>query len=332
MTIMVTGGAGYIGTQLCITLMRHGHAVIAVDDLRCGDAADLIRYKCPFASCDVSDREGLAFLMRRYKVEAVVHLAAYIVASESVDDPLAYYNNNVGATIKLLEACVENHVRQFVFASTAAVYGAGGGPISESAPLRPATPYAKSKLMVETMLPGLGIEYVVLRLFNVVGADPLGYCGQRGRGTHIVKRACQAATGKRPHIALRGTPEQCGVRDYIHVADAAEALALAAEYLGAGCPSAVLNCGLGKGLSTFEVFDLISAAAPGIKAIAAPATASDLGNLIADTTAIRAALNWTPIFSAEDAIWHALAWEKRLVDRAGLEPAPSPLRTERSPN
>src|SRR5437879_3080533 len=262
MTILVTGGGGYIGSHMVHELADAGEAVVAVDDLSTGFRSALPK-TAPLVVGDVGDGELMADVIRSRKVTAIIHFAASIVVPDSVRDPLGYYRNNTVNARALLEAAVKTGVRDFIFSSTAAVYGNPARvPVAEDAPLAPMSPYGNSKLMTEIMLKDVaaahGLKYVILRYFNVAGADPKLRTGQSTVGaTHLIKVAVQAALGVRNGTEIFGTdyptPDGTCIRDYIHVCDLVSAHIEALSYLRGGGNSATLNCGYGHGYSVREV-------------------------------------------------------------------------------
>lgn len=319
--ILVTGGAGYIGSHVALQLAEAGECVVVLDDLSTGfrDAvgdAELI-------VGNVGDRALVADLLRTHQVDTVMHFAARTIVPESVADPLRYYGNNTCATRNLLECCRDAGVRQIVFSSTAAVYGIPpGGKASEESSTAPINPYGTSKLMSEWMLRDLaaagGPRYVALRYFNVAGCDPGGRVGQSTKNaTLLVKVACEAALGKRPRLSIFGTdydtPDGTGVRDYIHVADLARAHLDALAYLRGGGASTTLNCGYGHGYSVREVLDAVGRAhGSPVPFVEEPRRAGDPPSLIAVADRIRATLGWQPQHDDLDFIARtALAWERK---------------------
>ncbi|QJP16723.1 UDP-glucose 4-epimerase GalE [Starkeya sp. ORNL1] len=328
MTVLVTGGAGYIGSHMVLALIDAGHDVVVLDDFSTGfDWA--VHPAATLVSGDVSDGELVRRLVREHRIEAVIHFAARIVVPESVADPLGYYLANTVKTRALIEAVVAAGVPHFIFSSTAAVYGMiGADPVAENAALAPISPYGRSKLMSEWMLADAAVAhplgYVALRYFNVAGADPLGRSGQSTAGaTHLIKVAAETALGKRPGMQVFGTdyetPDGTCVRDYIHVSDLASAHLDALRHLRAGGASAVLNCGYGRGYSVFEVIDTVK----GVSGVDFPVQVSgrragDPAAIVAQATRIRSELGWTPkLDDLPTIVEHALAWERRLSERNG---------------
>ncbi|WP_018948436.1 UDP-glucose 4-epimerase GalE [Thioalkalivibrio sp. ALMg11] len=320
MKLLVTGGAGYIGSHVTRHLREAGHAVTVYDNLSTGHAwavgdAELVEG-------DLAETERLRELLER-GFDGVLHFAAHIVVPESVTDPLKYYGNNTRNTLNLLEGCAATGVRYFVFSSTAAVYGIPDTvSVAEDAPLQPINPYGASKMMSERMLMDLGaasdLRYVSLRYFNVAGADPEGRQGQATPdATHLIKVACQAATGQRDGITVFGddydTRDGTCERDYIHVEDLAAAHVRALEHLDRGGTSQVLNCGYGHAYSVLEVIDAVKrASGVDFPVTLGPRREGDPPALMADARRIRQTLTWEPQYADLDLIVrHALAWEQK---------------------
>jgi len=324
--VLVTGGAGYIGSHAVLALVDAGWPVAVIDNLSTGFSWALPK-DVPLHIGDIEDSALLARIIEGQGIGAIMHFAGSVVVPESVSDPLKYYHNNTAKTRALLEAAVKGGVRHFIFSSTAATYGIPDvSPVAEDCPQRPINPYGMSKLMSEYMLADVArahpINCGVLRYFNVAGADPLGRTGQSTAGaTHLIKVAVEAALGKRGHVEVFGsdfaTPDGTGVRDYIHVSDLAAAHVRALEAL-AGDPSAslTLNCGYGRGFSVLEVLDAVDRATGGkIVRRMAPRRAGDPDALISDNRLIREMLGWSPQHDNLDTIvGHALAWEARLSE------------------
>ena len=321
-SILVTGGAGYIGSHVVLQLTAAGERVVVLDDLSTGFREAVLGAELIVGN--VGDQALVARILREHGIDTVMHFAARTIVPESVADPLRYYGNNTCATRNLLECCRDAGVRQIVFSSTAAVYGIPpNGVAREDTPLAPINPYGSSKLMSEWMLRDLaaagGPRYVALRYFNVAGCDPEGRIGQSTKkATLLVKVACEAALGKRPQLKIFGTdyptPDGTGVRDYIHVADLARAHLDALRYLRGGGASTTLNCGYGHGYSVREVLAAVGRAhgAP-VPFIEEPRRAGDPPSLIAVSDKIRDTLGWQPRHDDLDFIARtALAWERRL--------------------
>ncbi len=322
MTVLVTGGAGYIGSHTVYALLDRGDDVVVLDDLSTGVKAQ-VGEKAVFVQGDVADAGLVQKIIVDHRVDSVIHFAGSIVVPDSVADPLGYYENNVVKSRALIEACVAGGVKQFIFSSTAAVYDSDASqPLGEGAGKKPISPYARSKLMTEWMLEDVSrahpIRHTVLRYFNVAGADPKGRTGQSTpNATHLIKRAAQVVLGRVPHLDMFGTdyptPDGTGVRDYIHVTDLAAAHLLALDALKAGAPSAIYNCGYGRGFSVREVIQgverTIGRALP-VKE--SPRRAGDPPMLVADPGRIKKELGWAPRHDDLDGIIaSAIAWERR---------------------
>jgi UDP-glucose 4-epimerase len=329
MSILVTGGAGYIGSHVVRQLGERNEDVVVLDNLSTGFRSAVLHGKLVVG--DTGDRETVSRLLRDNGITTVMHFAAHTVVPESVSNPLKYYGNNTCSTRSLLQACSEVGVKHFVFSSTAAVYGIpNGGVAAEDSPTQPINPYGMSKLMSEWMLRDLGaataLRYVVLRYFNVAGSDPGGRIGQSTvNGTLLTKVACETAVGKRPHISIFGTDyptdDGTGVRDYIHVEDLASAHLNALEYLRNGGESQTLNCGYGHGYSVREVISMVDRLhGQPIKTIEQPRRAGDPPSLVARAERIRQILGWSPKHDDLTAIVKSqLAWEKRLLSEPTLQ-------------
>ncbi len=332
MTILVTGGAGYIGSHMVHELVDAGEPAVVLDNLSTGFRF-LIPSTVPFVAGSTGDRELVAKTIQRYGVDAIIHFAASIVVPDSVRDPLGYYRNNTMNTCALLEAAAETGVKRIIFSSTAAVYGNPTDvPVREDAATAPISPYGSSKLMSEIMLhdagKAYGLQFVVLRYFNVAGADPKGRTGQATpQATHLIKVACETALGKRLKIDVFGTdyptPDGTCIRDYIHVSDLARAHSAALAYLRRGGSSATFNCGYGRGASVLEVIDAVRrAGGRDFTVEISGRRPGDPAALVANVDRIRATLDWRPQYQELDTIVaHALAWEKRLPGRRNSVPA-----------
>jgi len=327
MTILVTGGAGYIGSHMVLNLLDAGEKVVVIDDLSTG-MAWAVPESVPLMTGDVGDQPFVEKVMRDEGVSAVIHFAGSIVVPDSVTDPLGYYLNNTVKSRALIESAVRAGVSHFIFSSTAAVYGIPEeNPISENARLEPISPYGASKMMTEMMLSDAArahdLTFAALRYFNVAGADPEGRSGQSTpRATHLIKVACQAALGQRGHMEIFGTdyptPDGTGVRDYIHVSDLASAHATALRHLRGGGESVILNCGYGHGFSVREVIDVVKAVSGvDFDVRVSERRAGDPAALVADVKAIHACLDWTPqLNDLETIVTHALRWEEALTKRS----------------
>ena len=323
MTILVTGGAGYIGSHMVHELTDAGEPVVVLDNLSTGFRF-LIPGSVPFVSGSTGDRDLVKKTIERHGVTAIIHFAASVVVPDSISNPLGYYRNNTMNTCTLLDAAIEAGVRQVIFSSTAAVYGnAEQNPVPENAATAPISPYGTSKLMSEIMLHDTGkahgLRFVILRYFNVAGADPKLRTGQATAGaTHLIKVACEAALGKRPKMDIYGTdfptPDGTGIRDYIHVSDLARAHSAALAHLRRGGESKTFNCGYGKGASVLEVVDSVRRiSGRDFPVEVCGRRPGDPAALVANVDRIRATLDWRPQFQDLDTIVaHAYAWERRL--------------------
>ena len=323
--VLVTGGAGYIGSHVAWELVEAGYRTIVLDDLSTGHRAN-IPPRCPLVRGSVSDTELVRKVLREEKVGAVLHFAGSIVVEESFAEPLRYYENNTVATVRLLEACRAEGVPHFIYSSTAAVYGAAAGePLRESAPARPASPYGFSKLMAERVLSdaarAFGLRSVALRYFNVAGAHRSLRAGPRSTApTHLVRRACQAALGTIPELAIFGdehpTPDGTCVRDYIHVVDLARAHLEALAHLERGGESLTLNCGYGRGHSVREVVETVKrVAGVDFTVRMAAAREGEVARVVADSRLLRERFpEWRPAFAElREIVASALAWERELA-------------------
>ncbi len=323
MGILVTGGAGYIGSHVVHDLIDAGRNVIVLDNLSTGFAW-AVPSAASIVAGDIADEGLVKELVRTYRIEAIIHFAGSIIVPDSVADPLGYYLNNTVKSRALIASAVASGIKRFIFSSTAAVYGApASNPVAETAPLQPMSPYGASKLMTEVMLSDTAVahdfRYVALRYFNVAGADPLARTGQSTKGaTHLIKVACETALGLRGGMEVFGTdyPTRDGtcIRDFIHVTDLARAHVAALDYLEHDGKSDVFNCGYSRGFTVLEVLDAVkrvsgrefpvrySARRPG-----------DSPEIVADNAKIRAGLRWSPqLDDLETIVSHALAWEGKL--------------------
>ena len=326
--VLVTGGAGYIGSHALLALKDAGWPVAVIDNLSNG-TREVVPSDVPFFEGDIADRELVDRILRDEKIGAIMHFAGSIVVPESVEKPLDYYRNNTLASHALLSAAVEAGVRHILFSSTAAVYGAPERvPIAEDDPKLPINPYGASKLMTERMLEDVSaahaFNYGALRYFNVAGADPAGRSGQIGKGsTHLIKVAVEAAVGKRDHIDVFGidypTADGTCIRDYIHVSDLAAAHVAALDWLTRHPDeNLVVNCGYGEGLSVLEVLDAVDRHTNRpLKRVMAERRPGDPPELVAGNKRLLETLDWRPAYADIDRIvGDALAWERNLLQRA----------------
>jgi UDP-glucose 4-epimerase len=323
--ILVTGGAGYIGSHVVRQLGAKGETVVTLDNLSTGFEAAVTAGDLVIG--DTGDAALLERLFAEHDIDTVMHFAAHTIVPESVADPLKYYRNNTASSRTLLEACQNHGVKHVVFSSTAAVYGIPeGGRASEDSPTQPINPYGTSKLMTEWMLKDLaaagGPSYVALRYFNVAGCEPSGTIGQSTpKATLLVKVACEAAVGTRPQVSVFGTdyptPDGTGLRDYIHVDDLATAHLDALNYLRQGGDSTTLNCGYGHGYSVREVLSAVEKAnGAALTVVDEPRRAGDPPELIAVANRVRDVLGWTPRYDNLDTIVEtSLAWERKIAAR-----------------
>lgn len=322
--VLVTGGAGYIGSHAVLALKDAGWDVAVIDNLVTGFAF-AVPDGVPLYQGDIADGDLLARIFAEHGIKAIMHFAGSVVVPESVENPLKYYRNNTANSRALIEAAVTGGVDHFIFSSTAATYGIPDVErVTEDTPKAPINPYGMSKLMTEIMLKDVAaahpINYCALRYFNVAGADPQGRTGQSTAGaTHLIKVAVEAALGKRESVGVFGTdfatPDGTGVRDYIHVSDLAQAHVLALEQLIAQPgESLTMNCGYGRGFSVLNVLDAVDRATNmQINRIMSPRRAGDPDSLISDNSRIKATLPWVPQYADLDLIVaHAVAWERRL--------------------
>jgi UDP-glucose 4-epimerase len=323
MRVLITGGAGYIGSHVVKALGQQSHDITIYDNLSTGHKAAITAGELVVG--DLSDKEKLDKLFQEKKFEAVLHFAGSIVVPDSVSDPIGYYQNNTVNSHFLLALCQKHKVNKFIFSSTAAVYGMpGDGVCSEETETNPINPYGQSKLMTEHMLRDLAFatdfRYVALRYFNVSGADPEGRIGQSfPQATHLIKVACETACGKRESINVFGTdyltPDGTCVRDYIHVSDLADAHVKALEYLNTGAKSQILNCGYGHGFSVKEVLSQVKEVT-GIdfKVVEVPRRPGDPASLTAKVELIHQTIGWKPKYDdLKIIIKSAYEWEKKRI-------------------
>jgi len=322
--VLVTGGAGYIGSHVALALLETGRRVIVADNLVTG-RRELVPDDAEFVETDIADMDRMATVLRENRCRAVMHFAGSTVVPESVEDPLKYYGNNTCASRNLLQAATAEGVERFIFSSTAAVYGNPETlPVDEAVALSPVSPYGKSKLMTENMLQDVAaateLRYIALRYFNVAGADPQGRSGQSTpNATHLIKAACEAACGTRESITIFGddydTPDGTGVRDYIHVSDLARAHIVALDHLANGGASNVMNCGYGRGYSVQAVLDTLrDISGVDFQVNMGPRRAGDVGEIYAATNRIREALGWVPEHDdLREIVGSAYTWERRMT-------------------
>jgi UDP-glucose 4-epimerase len=325
--VLVTGGAGYIGSHAVLALLDAGWKVAVIDNLTTG-----FRWAVPdaaaFAEGDIADQELVAGLIAEHGIGAIIHFAGSVVVPESVENPLKYYGNNTAKSRSLIESAVRGGVRHFIFSSTAATYGIPElVPVAETSRTQPINPYGWSKLMTERMLADVAaahpLNFCALRYFNVAGADPEGRSGQSTAGaTHLIKVAVEAATGKRDAVSVYGTdydtPDGTGVRDYIHVSDLAAAHVDALDKLVDDPGSShIMNCGYGRGFSVLEVLDAVDRVTNlRVERRLEARRAGDPDTLVADNRKILSTLPWRPKLDDLDTIVaHALAWERKLAGR-----------------
>lgn len=327
MTVLVTGGAGYIGGHMVLALLDAGEKIVVLDDLSTGFRV-AVRPPAILIAGDVGDAGLVERIHAEHKIDAIAHFAAKIVVPESIGDPLRYYLNNTAKARTLIECAVRGKIKHFIFSSTAAVYGEPAvSPIEEAVPLAPINPYGRSKLMVEWMLEDAAkahdLKFAILRYFNVAGADPNGRLGQSTpNATHLIKVAVQAALGLRPGLEVFGTdyPTRDGtcIRDYIQVTDLIAAHLMALGHLRKGGESLTCNCGYGRGVSVFEVVDAVKqVSGADFKVRISGRRAGDPASLVAGTEHIKAVLGWTPKYDdLPTIVGQALEWERRLHNKS----------------
>ena len=324
--VLVTGGAGYIGSHAVLALTDAGWPVAVIDNLTTGFRW-AVPDGVPFYEGDIEDGVLLAQIIAEQGIGAVMHFAGSIIVPESVENPLKYYHNNTAKSRALIAAAVAGGVKHLIFSSTAATYGIPRtSPVTEDSEKAPINPYGMSKLMTEIMLGDVAaahpLNFCALRYFNVAGADPRARAGQSTAGaTHLIKVAVEAALGKRTHVEVFGTdyatPDGTGVRDYIHVSDLANAHVLALEGLiDQPERSLTMNCGYGRGFSVLEVLDAVDRVTNNtIVRTLSPRRAGDPDSLISDNRRIKATLPWNPQYADLDTIvTHALQWERKLSE------------------
>ena len=322
MRLLVTGGAGYIGSHMVYRLIEGGHTVTVLDNLYSGFES-AIHPKAHFVNGNISDRVLVSKVISEKKIEAILHFAAHVEVGESVSNPLKYYENNTIGSEILIRTAYDSGIRKFIFSSTAAIYESSDVPVTEISVIKPANPYGLSKWMTEQILRDLSavtdFKYVALRYFNVAGASRSGKIGQSTpNATHLIKTAAEVATGKRSKMAIFGTdystPDGTGVRDYIFVEDLAEAHVLALDYLDRGGKSDVFNCGYGRGFSVREVIETVKKiSGVNFQVDENPRRPGDSASVIADSAKIKTVMGWKPAFEDLELICKtALEWEKKL--------------------
>jgi UDP-glucose 4-epimerase len=325
MSVLITGGAGYIGSHMAHHLIQVGdnEKITILDNLSTGVERNMPA-GVNFVRGDIADQALVSKILTNEKIDSVIHFAGSVVVPESVEKPLDYYANNTSAARSLIEACVRHGVGNFIFSSTAAVYGTPAViPVEEDSPTVAESPYGRSKLMTEWILQDAaaahGIKFGILRYFNVAGADPEGRTGQSTpRATHLIKRACEAATGKIPKLTIFGTdydtPDGTGVRDFIHVSDLVDIHKCVLDRLRGGGGSLLINCGYGRGFSVRQVIAAVErAAGKSLTVELAPRRPGDMGMVVANTAKLSKLLDWKPRHDNLDRIVEtALNWERRL--------------------
>jgi UDP-glucose 4-epimerase len=326
MSVLVTGGAGYIGSHMVWQLLDAGEEVVVVDNLATGFAW-AVAPEARLVEADCGDEALMGRLIAEHHVDTIIHFAGSVVVPDSVADPLGYYLNNTVKGRSLIAAAVAGGVRHFIFSSTAAVYGTPAtSPVGEDAPLHPESPYGRSKMMVEMMLADTAaahdLAYVALRYFNVAGADPAGRTGQSSKGaTHLIKVAAETALGKRDEMTVFGTdyptPDGTCIRDYIHVSDLVAAHMEALRHLRAGGASITANCGYGRGYSVLEVVDTVKrVSGKDFRVIYGPRRPGDPVSIVASPALIMSKFGWKPHHdNLDEIVASALAWEEQLARR-----------------
>lgn len=323
--VLVTGGAGYIGSHVALACQDAGHQVVVLDDFSTGVRTGLSECS-PVIEADISDCDTVRHVIDEYNITSVIHLAASTSVPESIENPIDYYINNAEKSLYFLRTCMQNNVQNFIYSSTAAVYGISSqSPISEEATTCPINPYGRSKLMTEWIIRDAALvgkfNYTIFRFFNVAGADPegrAGPCGQDDR--HLIKIASEAAVGKRKSVTVFGvdydTRDGSCIRDYVHVTDIANAHVAALKRMdleGSNFQNMILNCGYGSGASVFEVLKAVRAESPeSFEVTEGPRRAGDVPILVADTSRIRRCLDWSPRHNdLKSMIQSSIAWERQ---------------------
>ena len=326
MSVLVTGGAGYIGSHMVWELLDHGEEVVVLDNLSTGFRW-AVAERAKFVEGDIADQQLVESIILGDKIDTIIHFAGSVVVPESIDNPLKYYDNNTGRSRSLVQAAVNCGIDKFIFSSTAAVYGPpeNSDPVLENAILTPMSPYGSSKLMTEMMIRDVAnahdLRYVMLRYFNVAGADGAGRVGLSTDGaTHLIKLACEAALGRRPYLEIYGTdydtPDGSGVRDFIHISDLVNAHYYALNFLREGGLKFTANCGYSKGYSVLEVIKAVKRVSGcDFEIRHAPRREGDIGSIIANADRLMSRLGWSPRYDNLDyIIATALAWEGNLIE------------------
>ena len=326
MSVLVTGGAGYIGSHMVWELLDHGEEVVVLDNLSTGFRW-AVAERAKFIEGDIADQQLVENLILDEKIDTIIHFAGSVVVPESIKNPLKYYDNNTGKSRALVQAAVNCGVDKFIFSSTAAVYGPpeNSNPVLENAVLTPMSPYGSSKLMTEMMIRDVAnaydLRYVMLRYFNVAGADGAGRVGLSTEGaTHLIKLACETALGRRPYLEIYGTdydtPDGSGVRDFIHISDLVNAHYFALNFLREGGLKFTANCGYSKGYSVLEVIEAVKRVSGcDFEIRHAPRREGDIGSIIANSDRLMSRLGWSPKHDNLDyIIATALAWEGNLIE------------------
>jgi len=326
MSVLVTGGAGYIGSHMVWELLDHGEEVVVLDNLSTGFRW-AVAERAKFVMGDIADQHLVEKIILDEKVDTIIHFAGSVIVPESINNPLKYYNNNTGNSRILVQAAINCGVDKFIFSSTAAVYGPpeNSSPVFENAVLTPMSPYGSSKLMTEMMIRDTAIaynlRYVMLRYFNVAGADGAGRAGLSTEGaTHLIKLACETALGRRPYLEIYGTdydtPDGSGVRDFIHVSDLVNAHYFALNFLRDGGLKFTANCGYGKGYSVLEVIEAVKRVSGcDFEVRHSPRREGDIASIIANSDRLKSRLRWSPKHDNLDyIIATALAWEGNLIE------------------